>query len=215
MTAISTGVPRGRRPRRSSRPIRSVIEVELIQWPDDAEQLRLAREAGIPRLLLVPRSERPPVADDPLEDWIRQPSTSTDIALRIDVLSSRARTTLGPVHPWMDHEGVANERGALALTAIDRRLVALLVEHYGEVVPRSRLLEEGWPEGGVTSNVLEAHAARLRRQLIRLGLRLRARRYRGYVLEPSPERSTRATTTTVNPPTAVPADRPTTESDND
>ena len=46
------------------------MNVETLQWPDDAERLAELREARVPRLLVVADDAEVPIAPDCLEDWV-------------------------------------------------------------------------------------------------------------------------------------------------
>ena len=50
------------------------VEVALVPWPGAEERRVTLRDAGMPRLLLVPEDCDPPVTDDVLEDWVRTPA---------------------------------------------------------------------------------------------------------------------------------------------
>ena len=39
--------------------------VVLVHWPDDAAEVERLREQGVPRLLMVPPGEEPPVDPEP------------------------------------------------------------------------------------------------------------------------------------------------------
>ncbi len=57
-----------------------------------------------------------------------------------------------------------------------------LLERYGAVVSRERLMRVGWPASDTGRNALDVHVLRLRRRLAPLGLSLRTVRSRGYML---------------------------------
>ena len=46
----------------------SFVEVALVPWPGAEDRRVTLRDAGMPRLLLVPEDCDPPVTDDVLED---------------------------------------------------------------------------------------------------------------------------------------------------
>jgi DNA-binding response OmpR family regulator len=56
-------------------------------------------------------------------------------------------------------------RDPVRLTPTEARLLGLLAERRGEVLPRARLLERGWPAGGGTTQSLWEYIRRLRRKL--------------------------------------------------
>jgi DNA-binding response OmpR family regulator len=56
-------------------------------------------------------------------------------------------------------------RDPVRLTPTEARLLGLLAERRGEVLPRNLLLERGWPAGGGTTQSLWEYVRRLRRKL--------------------------------------------------
>jgi hypothetical protein len=55
------------------------VEVALVPWPGAEERRVTLRDAGMPRLLLVPEDCDPPVTDDVLEDWVRTPADPREV----------------------------------------------------------------------------------------------------------------------------------------
>ena len=159
------------------------VEVALVPWPGAEERRVTLRDAGMPRLLLVPEDCDPPVTDDVLEDWVRTPADPREVQARVSTL--RLRATRG-LHPRLDDNGrlyVGTQW--VALSPIECRLISALLDRFGSVVSRATLTRSGWPSGEPSRNQLDVHVLRLRRRVEPLGLSLRTLRARGYSLDRS------------------------------
>lgn len=162
----------------------------IVRWPRErARRDQLAR-AGRARLLVVDPDAVPPVASDPLEDWVREPCADLDVQARLQALRLRLEHTLGLV-PELDADGVLRfgERWA-PLPPVEARLTRALVHHFGAVVSRDDLAAAGWPEGTPGRNALDVHVLRLRRRLAPVHLAIHTVRSRGYLMEPAARRTT-------------------------
>jgi two-component system OmpR family response regulator len=161
------------------------MDVVVVRWPSEDRHLERVRSAGHPRLLLLTDGHAPPVAEDPLEDWIRMPASEADVRARMEALRRRAaRRAPGP--PELDGDGVVRHAGAWTpLPPVEARLAAALIERFDAVVTRETLAKAGWPAGSPGRNALDVHMLRLRRRLAPLGLSIRTVRSRGYLLERS------------------------------
>lgn len=160
-------------------------DVSVLRWPSDRrERERLAR-IGRARLLVVDVDAAPPVAADPLEDWVRASATDLDRHARMEGLRLRLERTLEMV-PELDDDGVIRfgERWA-PLPPVEARLTEALLGRFGAVVSRDDLARAGWPEGAPGRNALDVHVLRLRRRLEPVRLAIRTVRSRGYLLEPA------------------------------
>jgi DNA-binding response OmpR family regulator len=161
------------------------MDVVLVRWPSDEGALERAREASLPRLLLVEGDHAPPAVDDELEDWIRVPADEVDLHARVDALDRRLRARFSAL-PALDDDGVLRfGAGWVSLPPVEARLTEALLARFGAVVSRDALGRAGWPEGVPGRNALDVHVLRLRRRLHPLGLAIRTVRARGYLLEPS------------------------------
>jgi len=158
------------------------MDVALIQWPSD-ESLRLDLAAeGHPRLLLVDPEAAPPVCVDLLEDWVRLPVTREDRIARIRSLQQRLGRRPDEL-PVLRAGAILEYAGAtVELSAIQVRLMAKLIERFGTVVGREELSARAWPDLEASANTLDVTVGRLRRQVERVGLRMRTIRSRGYLL---------------------------------
>ena len=158
------------------------MDVALIQWPSD-ESLRVElAEQEHPRLLLVEPAAEPPICVDMIEDWVRLPVSRADRCARIRGLEERAGRRDGTT-PVVTAYGTLEYRNARAqLSGTQTRLMIPLIERFGGVVGRGTLSAHVWPGSSPTANNLDVTVGRLRRQIVPLGLTIRAIRSRGYML---------------------------------
>lgn len=157
----------------------------MLRWPDERREREELAKLGKARLLLVDVDSAPPVAADPLEDWVRVSAGDLDVRARLEGLRLRLEQTLELV-PELDEDGVIRfgERWA-PLPPVEARLTSALVRKFGAVVSRDDLSAAGWPEGAPNRNALDVHVLRLRRRLQPVRLAIRTVRSRGYLLEPA------------------------------
>lgn len=166
-----------------------------LRWPADEALLPDLRARDVPRLLLVAPDAPPPNIEGVLEDWVRLPAKSADVAARRETLRERSRTSPGSASsdptppgpaPTLDQDGVLRFEGRwVAIPPVEGRLLGLFLEKYGAVVSRRALSKAGWPDRDADRNVLDVHILRLRRRLDEVGLAIRTVRSRGYLLEPA------------------------------
>lgn len=156
-------------------------DVVLLRWPEEACRRAELVRLGMPRLLLIDDDRYPPATVDCLEDWIRCPAAGIEVALRCSAISARA-VSHAP-SPILDDDDVLHyAEHWVALTPLEGRLVAALLERPGRVSYRDRLYDAAWP-GTVPAGGLDVHIMRLRRRIAPLGLAIHTVRRRGYVLE--------------------------------
>lgn len=160
-------------------------DVVLLRWPAERQVREDLARSGRARLLVVDTEAAPPVAADPLEDWVRESAGDLDVRARIEGLRLRLEQTLELV-PELDDDGVIRfgERWA-SLPPVEARLTEALVRRFGAVVSRDDLSAAGWPEGAPGRNALDVHVLRLRRRLQPVRLAIRTVRSRGYLMEPA------------------------------
>lgn len=160
-------------------------DVTVLRWPGERRAREELARRGRARLLIVDVDAPPPIAADPLEDWVRESSGDLDVRARLEGLRLRLEQTLELV-PELDDDGVIRfgERWA-PLPPVEARLTAALVMRFGAVVSRADLAAAGWPEGAPGRNALDVHVLRLRRRLEPVRLAIRTVRSRGYLLEPA------------------------------
>lgn len=133
--------------------------------------------------MLVEGDESPPEPSDDLEDWIRVPARDEDVQVRVRTLERRASVRRAFL-PELDESGVVHVGTEWAsLPPVEARMVARMLDHWGQVVSRDEMAGAGWPDGAPGRNALDVHVLRLRRRLAPVGLVIRTVRSRGYVLE--------------------------------
>jgi DNA-binding response OmpR family regulator len=160
-------------------------EVTIVRWPDEGRLREELARSGRARLLMIDTDAAPPIAADPLEDWVRTPCGELDVQARIEALRQRLEQTLELV-PELDADGVIRYFGRWApLPPVEARLTDELVRRFGAVVSRDDLVAAGWPGGSPGRNALDVHVLRLRRRLQPVRLAIRTVRSRGYLLEPA------------------------------
>lgn len=188
----ATGAEIGRRVNRSETvrkqtvPSISRMGVRFLHWPEEEALRSRLQHLQQPRLLLVAADATPPTTPDPLEDWVRLPSSDQDVAARAESLSLRARTSpaVNLDEPEVDEDGLLRTAaGWVALSDIEARLVATFLERFQLVVDRGSLLRAGWPDQEVSRNLLDVYLHKLRPRVESVGLQISTVRKRGYVLE--------------------------------
>jgi DNA-binding response OmpR family regulator len=158
------------------------MEVALVHWPAEAERVGKLRDAGTAFVLLLQPEIVAPELMSCSEDWVRLPVSDEDLRARLDLV--RARADLHGTRPLVDDSGVLRYRDHwAALSPVEFRLAAPLVERFGAVVGRDALSRRAWPDGVPSRNALDVHILRLRRRITPLGLELRTVRSRGYLLQ--------------------------------
>lgn len=157
----------------------------MVQWPEERGRRDELARAGRARLLVVDDESSPPIASDPLEDWVRCTASELDVRARVEGLRLRLEQTLELV-PELDDDGVIRFGDRWApLPPVEARLTGALVHRFGAVVSRDELSQAGWPDGAPGRNALDVHVLRLRRRLEPVRLAIRTVRSRGYLLEPA------------------------------
>ena len=160
-------------------------DVRIVRWPNERALREELAKSGRARLLMVDADAAPPIASDPLEDWVRTPCGELDVRARLEGLRLRLERTLELV-PELDVDGVIRYGDRWApLPPVEARLTGVLVRRFGAVVSRDELVAAGWPGGTPGRNALDVHVLRLRRRLEPVRLAIRTVRSRGYLLEPA------------------------------
>ena len=149
---------------------------------DGAEVCRQMRaESDVPILIVSGERDRSVPAellDLGADDFVRKGAPSNELLARIRAVMRRrapraATPTQAPREGWELDERRHEIRwhGALVpATAIEFRLLALLIERLGELVPHADLLAAGWPtENDPDPLWLKPHLARLRDKLRAIG----------------------------------------------
>ncbi|RBM17332.1 response regulator transcription factor [Streptomyces albidoflavus] len=125
---------------------------------------------------------RPPVCNDPFEDWVRAPISRDDLDARVRALQNRldSRQT-----PTLDSAGTLTFGShSITVSSVQTELMELLIEHFGEVVYRHELSQRlAERVQRPTRNSLDLHIMRLRRRLTPTDLVIRTAWGRGYALD--------------------------------
>ncbi|SBU91129.1 Response regulators consisting of a CheY-like receiver domain and a winged-helix DNA-binding domain [Streptomyces sp. Ncost-T6T-1] len=157
-------------------------DVMFVRWPAETDLRNRCKRDGVPRLLVVEAGARPPVCNDPFEDWVRAPIARADLDARVRALQNRLdhRQT-----PTLDSAGTLTfGPHSITVSNVQTELMELFIEHYGEVVYRHELTQRlAERVQRPTRNSLDLHIMRLRRRLLPTDLVIKTAWGRGYVLE--------------------------------
>lgn len=157
--------------------------VKFVRWPSESLLRNYYKSRGMPCLLVVETGAQAPICTGPNEDWIRVPVSREDVESRVEALQRRMYTQTTPV---IDSAGVLHygER-SIALSKVQVHLMDQFIEHYGEVVYRSELVQCLTEiVRSSTRNSLDLHVMRIRRRISPVGLQISTVRGSGYLLEP-------------------------------
>ncbi|MDQ6696475.1 MAG: helix-turn-helix domain-containing protein [Actinomycetota bacterium] len=159
-----------------------VAEVVMLRWPEERVRAKELADAGVAVLYLLKEETDPPTPRSCLEDWVRMPGDERDLRARLAALELRAAAHQRP--PFVDELGRLHHDGTLlALSPVEARLAAVLIERFGEVVADTVLAEHAGDGRPPPSTSLRADVARLRSTLRAANLGLRRVRGRGYLLD--------------------------------
>ncbi|MFF7972604.1 winged helix-turn-helix domain-containing protein [Streptomyces sp. NPDC007905] len=131
---------------------------------------------------MVEAGARPPVCNDPFEDWVRAPISRDDLDARVRALQNRLDSRQIPT---LDSAGTLTFGShSITISNVQTELMELLIEHFGEVVYRHELSQRlAERVQRPTRNSLDLHIMRLRRRLSPTDLVIRTAWGRGYALE--------------------------------
>ncbi|MFI2432685.1 helix-turn-helix domain-containing protein [Streptomyces sp. NPDC018693] len=131
---------------------------------------------------MVEAGARPPVCNDPFEDWVRAPISRDDLDARVRALQNRLDSRQIPT---LDSAGTLTFGShSITISNVQTELMELLIEHFGEVVYRHELSQRlAECVQRPTRNSLDLHIMRLRRRLSPTDLVIRTAWGRGYALE--------------------------------
>jgi DNA-binding response OmpR family regulator len=160
-----------------------MAEVVLLRWPDEAVEAASLVTAGVAVLYLLDGDVDPPATTTCLEDWVRMPGDDRDLTARIEALRRRLAAHGQP--PSVDERGRLHHRGRIvALDEREARLVRVLTQRFGDVVP-DEILEAELQDDGPEIDAVRIHMTRARSRLRAADLFIRRVRRRGYVLQPA------------------------------
>lgn len=157
-------------------------DVMFVRWPAQTDLRNRCRRDGVPRLLVVEAGARPPVCNDPFEDWVRAPISRDDLDARVRALQNRLNSRQIPT---LDSAGTLTFGShSITISNVQAELMELLIEHFREVVYRHELSQRlAERVHKPTRNSLDLHIMRLRRRLSPTDLVIRTAWGRGYSLE--------------------------------
>lgn len=132
-----------------------------------------ARGVSTPILFLTARDEEIQIVrglDAGGNDYVVKPFRMLELLSRIRALLRRNRPSLYQNRGLMvDLERMSAQRDgkALYLTPIEFRILSMLIQSGGRILPRTLLLEQIWDMGGqfVDDNTLSVHMSRLREKI--------------------------------------------------
>ena len=134
-----------------------------------------ARELGVPVIFLTASADEFSVVaglDMGADDYISKPFRPRELVSRIRSVLRRscdAKAVLSVGKVCVDpRKGTATKEGnPLFLSALEYKLLLLLLQHKGQLLSRDRLLEEIWDSGGdfVNDNTLTVYMKRLREKI--------------------------------------------------
>lgn len=183
---------------RQGRPDAIVLDLMLpgMRGEDVCRELKAdAASASLPVIMLTAKAqpeERVAGFELGADDYLPKPFSPRELVLRIGAVLRRlrapglpAKSVLGPFEIDRSVFEVRLDGGKLDLTAIEFKLLAVLMERRGETVPRADLLRLVWGyRGGVDSRTVDTHMRRLRAKLGPHAGALRTVRGEGYCFHP-------------------------------
>ncbi|MEK7703862.1 MAG: response regulator transcription factor [Myxococcota bacterium] len=185
------------------RPLPSLVLLDLmlpdISGMDVCRALKQNAETrAIPVVMLTAKSaeiDRVVGFELGADDYVTKPFSVRELLLRLRAILRRAPAAM-PVDEVLDFGCLRVDRSAhrvwveeveVTLTALEFRLVELLLERRGRVQSRSSLLEDVWGvTAEITTRTVDTHVKRLRQKLGKAGDYLETVRSVGYRWRPSP-----------------------------
>ncbi len=156
------------------RPHLALVDISL-QEGNGFGVCRQARELGIPVIFLTASADEFSVVaglDMGADDYIAKPFRPRELVSRIRSVLRRkvgAKTILSVGDILVDaQKGTVTRKGeTVFLSALEYKLLLLLIQNKGQLLTRDRLLEEIWDSGGdfVNDNTLTVYMKRLREKL--------------------------------------------------
>ena len=151
--------------------------------------------AAIPVLMLTARSEeidRVLGLELGADDYMVKPFSPRELVLRVKAILRRGEPPASPVPPVLTagsltidrerHKVTVNAKG-VQLTAMEFKLLVLLLDRCGRMQSRERLLNDVWDiDADVTTRTVDTHIKRLRQKLGKIGKYIETVRGHGYRL---------------------------------
>lgn len=161
--------------------------IELLRWPEQDLARRSLLRSGIPRLLVLSGSEKPPEDICFDEDWIRAPYRLADLHARVRRLA-KSLNEQSTTELWLDEQRVLHRGNLTAvLTAFEAVVAAALLERPGEIVTRSAIEQSLWSDQTAPRpRAVDAVVYRLRGHCCGLGLKIITVRGEGFMLRTAP-----------------------------
>lgn len=120
------------------------------------------------------------------EDYVTKPFHLEVLLARIDVQLRRTQINkdvfcVGDLLFYAEQSRVMCQEEDLMLTLTEMRLLRTLAEHHGQIMTRSRLLENIWDDKGsfIDENTLSVHVRHLREKLKKADSEVSIKTYRG------------------------------------
>lgn len=159
--------------------------VAILVWPTDSNEFERLAAKRTPRLVLVEPGCEPPVAAECCQDWMWRTGTPHEFRLRLRQLALRAIAHTHAV-PYVDSAGMLHVGlRSVHLTAIEQRLVAVLIDRFNQRVPAADLVAVGWPGRRPRRSILATRLSVLRGRIKAVGLELPGSSREGYTLRAS------------------------------
>ena len=155
---------------------------------------RLRRRGdGTPVILLTARaetSERVAGLDAGADDYLTKPFEMDELEARLRAMARRknlefaARDTLGPLAFDRTNRQLLEGEQPLAFPRKELATLECLLERRGRIVSKSQLITHVYGTGAAQEDsAIEPHVSRLRKRLEPFGIRIKAARGLGYMLE--------------------------------
>lgn len=168
-----------------------VLLDRMLPGMEGVELLRRARRAGNPTPVLILTAmdgigDRVTGLDAGADDYLLKPFAMDELMARIRALARRPAqwtpkelTTAGDLS--LDTERMLLQRGteSLELSRREGQLLAFLMRHPGQVLPRSVLMDRVWSDAIVEEGNLDLYIHFLRKRLAEVGSAARIRTARG------------------------------------
>lgn len=156
--------------------------VETRPWTFDTDRDAIT-PPDHPILYLVGAGVEPPLCTE-LEDWVRQPVEADELVSRADRLIARSRANATMYTRVDDDDLLRVGDDIVVLTELEARLLRVLIDAMGTLVPRQDLIEAVWPDGPPDDpRALDNRIKAVRKRIAQVPLIIHTVHGRGLVLE--------------------------------